>query len=143
MSDTTAGKRPKSADGSMTIREHLVELRSRIIRSVLAVVVGGVVLLVFYDQVLRFLVQPYVDLCNEKPDLGCGGELVVLGPLDGFTTRVRIAGGWQRARVTNGATSGVTFRASVRTPGPDRWGVSRMFSARHRGLLTRRSLRTF
>jgi sec-independent protein translocase protein TatC len=76
----------------MTIREHLLELRSRIIRSALAVVVGAVVLLVFYDQVLEFLVKPYVDLCREKPDLECEGSLVVLGPLDGFATRVRIAG---------------------------------------------------
>lgn len=81
-----------SSDGTMTVREHLIELRSRVIRSAMAVAAGAVVILVFYDQVLEFLTKPYVDLCASKPEYECGGSLVVLGPLDGFTTRIRISG---------------------------------------------------
>src|SRR5436190_15655174 len=84
----------QSPDDRMTLTEHLRELRTRIIRSMLAVVIGVIVIMAFYDQVLRFLNQPYVDLCARKPVDFCvatGGELFALGPLDGFTTRLSIS----------------------------------------------------
>jgi sec-independent protein translocase protein TatC len=84
-----------SPDDRMTLTEHLRELRSRIIRCMLAIVVGIILIMAFYDPVLDFLKQPYVDLCRSKPDDFCGvqndGNLVSLGPLDGFTTRLSIA----------------------------------------------------
>ena len=78
-----------SPDDRMTLVEHLAELRSRIIRSLLAVVVGIIVLLTFYDQVLNFLRRPYNTLCKHKPNLKCG-DLQFIGPLEGFTTRLSI-----------------------------------------------------
>jgi sec-independent protein translocase protein TatC len=75
-------------DDTMTLTEHLAELRTRIIRSLLAVVVGVIVLLASYDQVLAFMKRPYDQLCEQKPNLNC--ELSFLGPLEGFTTRLTI-----------------------------------------------------
>lgn len=80
----------KTPDDRMTLTEHLGELRTRIIRSVLAIVIGMIVLQVFYDQVLRFLRKPYTDLCERKPSLNCVGSLQFLSPLEGFTTRLSI-----------------------------------------------------
>jgi sec-independent protein translocase protein TatC len=77
-----------SPDDRMTLVEHLAELRSRIIRSLLAVVVGIIVLLTFYDQVLDFLRRPYSALCDRNPKIAC--ELFTLGPLEGLTTRLSI-----------------------------------------------------
>jgi sec-independent protein translocase protein TatC len=77
-----------SPDDRMTLTEHLSELRSRIIRSLLAVVVGIIVFLTFYDQVLDFLRRPYNELCKRKPKLTC--DLQFIGPLEGFTTRLSI-----------------------------------------------------
>jgi sec-independent protein translocase protein TatC len=84
-------KRPKlaSPDDRMTLIEHLAELRSRIIRSLLAVVIGIIVVLAAYDRVLDFLRRPYNELCDRKPNLTC--ELQFIGPLEGFTTRLSIA----------------------------------------------------
>ena len=73
---------------TMTLTEHLAELRTRIIRATLAVVVGIIVLLALYDQVLAFMRKPYNDLCKAKPNLNC--DLTFLGPLEGFTTRLTI-----------------------------------------------------
>ena len=84
-------KRPKlaSPDDRMTLIEHLAELRSRIIRCLLAVVVGIIVLLALYDHVLDFLRRPYESLCSRnKPNLDC--QLFTLGPLEGLTTRLSI-----------------------------------------------------
>lgn len=80
----------KTPDDRMTLTEHLAELRTRIIRSLLAVVIGIIVLIAFYDQVLRFITKPYVRLCESKPELGCSGKLGFLGPLEGLSTRLSI-----------------------------------------------------
>lgn len=74
----------------MTLTQHLAELRTRIIRSVLAIVFGIIIILTFYDQVLDFLRKPYSDLCKSKNWQNCG-ELQFLGPLEGLSTRLSIA----------------------------------------------------
>ena len=38
----------------------------RIIRSALAITIGMVLIIAFYDQVLDFLLEPYQDLCREQ-----------------------------------------------------------------------------
>ena len=78
-----------SAD-SMTLTEHLAELRVRIIRSALAVAIGMVLIIAFYDQVLEFLVQPYVDLCERKSADFCDPTLNTFSPTEGLATRMRV-----------------------------------------------------
>jgi sec-independent protein translocase protein TatC len=80
-----------SVDQAMPIIEHLRELRVRIVRSLLAVVVGTIVILAAYDPVKRFLTQPYRNLCSTNPDFNCDGSLFALGPLDGFSARMKVA----------------------------------------------------
>lgn len=79
-----------SGADTMTLTEHLAELRVRIIRSALAVAVGMVLIIAFYDQVLDFLLQPYVDLCERKPQDFCDPELFIFSPTEGLATRVRV-----------------------------------------------------
>ena len=76
---------------SMTIMQHLAELRNRLVISIFAVAVGATVLLILYEPVLDFLVSPYRDLCASKTSLHCDGTLYALGPIDGFAARMRIA----------------------------------------------------
>lgn len=73
----------------MTITEHLAELRTRIIRSVLAIAVGVVAIMASYDLVLDFLRAPYESLCAQRPDLTC--DLQFISPLEGFSTRLSIS----------------------------------------------------
>lgn len=77
---------------SMSLIEHLAELRMRLIRSILAVALGAAGILAFYDPVLKFLTKPYRDLCANRPDFNCDGSLFALGPLDGLSARMKIAG---------------------------------------------------
>jgi sec-independent protein translocase protein TatC len=74
-----------------TLTEHLSELRFRIIRSLLAIGIGMLVVLLQYERLLRFLTTPYRDLCAERPDFNCDGTLYGLGPLDGLAARMRIS----------------------------------------------------
>lgn len=78
----------------MTLTEHLAELRQRVIRAGLAVIVGAVAILAFYDPVLRFLTRPYDRLCDDDPQfcgVSGGATLTILDPLEGLSTRLRIA----------------------------------------------------
>jgi sec-independent protein translocase protein TatC len=79
--------------GNMTIIEHLNELRSRLLRVVLAIFAGMIVGFVVYDHVLHFLTGPYRDLCRDQLDnLKCDGDLLNPDPIGGFGTRVRLSG---------------------------------------------------
>jgi sec-independent protein translocase protein TatC len=92
--------KPDPAQHEMTLTEHLAELRMRIIRSGLAVMVGGVVVMAMYDHVLNWMLQPYEDLCTRKPADFCGrsldpvtGKVVLfnLDPIEGLTTRLKVS----------------------------------------------------
>ena len=83
----------KTPDDQMTLTDHLAELRTRIIRGLLAVVVGIVIILAFYDPVMDFLLEPYRQLCALKPQF-CelsNGNVISTAPLEGFSTRLSIA----------------------------------------------------
>jgi sec-independent protein translocase protein TatC len=81
----------KGPDDRMTLRDHLAELRVRIVRASLAIVVGVIVIMAFYNPVLRFLTKPYRNLCARKGLDFCNGDLFALGPLEGFSSRISIS----------------------------------------------------
>lgn len=83
----------------MTLVEHLAELRSRLIKAILAIAIGGLVAWFAYDWILDALLQPYCEqlagrgtrLVTEGGDAeGC--VLFVTDPLEQFSVRLRIAG---------------------------------------------------
>jgi sec-independent protein translocase protein TatC len=77
-------------DDSMTLTEHLAELRTRIIRSALAIALGMVFVVVFYDQVLDFLLRPYKQLCDDRGPSFCDAQLNTFTPTEGLSTRLRV-----------------------------------------------------
>lgn len=80
-----------SPEDRMTLTEYLAELRTRIIRALLAMVLGITIVMAFYGPVLRFLTQPYVDLCARRGADFCVADLQYLSPLEGFSTRLSIS----------------------------------------------------
>lgn len=78
------------SDDRMSLMEHLTELRDRIIKIVLAVVVGMVVSFILYPQIFDFLTGPYEQIANEGRSL-TGGDLLILDPLEGFGVRMKLA----------------------------------------------------
>lgn len=87
MTEATSG----ADQEAMTFVEHLVELRSRIVKALAGVAVGALVVLIAYEQILEFLVRPYVELCSARDSLNCDGSLYSFGPVEGFTARMRIS----------------------------------------------------
>lgn len=80
-----ATRRNRPSPQSMTLVEHLTELRRRVVVSVIAFAVAGVVCFVLYPHILSFLKAPYCHVTRN-----C--TLYVTGPLDGLSLRVEIAG---------------------------------------------------
>ena len=81
----------KGPEDRMTLRDHLAELRTRIVRACLAIVVGVIIIMAFYDQVLQFLTKPYRQLCEDRGPEFCSGKVSTLSALDGFSTRISIS----------------------------------------------------
>lgn len=82
-----ASRTASSPQSGMTIVEHLRELRSRLVASLLAVGVGMIVGFVVYERLLDVLIDPY---CRVLPDdQPC--TLVIRDPMEGFATRLRVS----------------------------------------------------
>jgi sec-independent protein translocase protein TatC len=83
-----SAKTTAAAGGQMTLVEHLAELRKRMIISVVAIAVGMIVVTFFYNDIIHWLVQPYLDaFCNEKTGAGC--QLLQTDPMEGFGVRIK------------------------------------------------------
>lgn len=70
----------------MTVVEHLTELRGRIIISMVAITAGAIVCFIFSESIIKFFVQYYKDATHGEKT-----QLIFLGPLDAFITRVKVA----------------------------------------------------
>lgn len=83
---------PEQQPGTMTLFEHLAELRNRMIVGIGAVLVASIVAWFFYGNVVDFMRGPYCHLLAiQKSKAISGCDLVTRGPLEGFTTRLKVS----------------------------------------------------
>jgi sec-independent protein translocase protein TatC len=78
----------------MSLLEHLAELRTRLIRSCVALVITTAVsFAVLYEPLLRFLLKSYCDVPASYRIETVGGDcrLAALGPLDPLGVRVQVS----------------------------------------------------
>ncbi len=91
MTEDTLNARP---EGEMTLIEHLTELRTRIIKSVAAIGIGGVIVLIFYRRIFDVIKEPYCkaleDIDQESFIENC--QLVQTQPLEGFSLLFTVVG---------------------------------------------------
>ena len=75
----------------MTLFEHLAELRNRLLIAILGIAVGTLVVWFFYDPVIKFMLHPYHAFVTSHPGKDVSkGQLITTGPLEGFTTRLKV-----------------------------------------------------
>lgn len=79
-------------DGTMTLFEHLAELRNRVIISLVAVIAGMVVIWFLYNPIISFMLEPYRAFAAHHPGKSITSNLVTTSPLEGFTTRLKVCG---------------------------------------------------
>ncbi len=78
-------------EGRMSLIAHLRELRSRLIKSAIAVVLGAIVGFVFYQDILEWFIGPFraaVEQLNESRDLNA--EINFAGIADPFVIPLKI-----------------------------------------------------
>jgi sec-independent protein translocase protein TatC len=81
----------KTPEDTMSLTDHLRELRQRLVKSILAVVIGLFLVFTFYEPVYKFLFRPYVQLCV-NPKYHCDGRAVIIDPLGPIAARLRVSG---------------------------------------------------
>lgn len=84
---STAALRAGDA-GRMTFMEHLIELRSRVIKCAIAVGLGAVVGWLLYSRVISLLIQPYNKISGKS--LTAGDALIATGPAEPFAIRIKL-----------------------------------------------------
>jgi sec-independent protein translocase protein TatC len=80
----------RAADGSMTLVEHFRELRTRLFRASLAIVVGLIGGFVLAQPAFELLSQPYCRLPGMMVDGECQ-KFIMLAPADGFVLKLKLA----------------------------------------------------
>lgn len=79
---------PDLDDSSAPLIEHLTELRSRLIKSALAFIVGMVICFTVWNPIFNFLTRP---ICSALADLGQDCGLVLIKLQEGFFVAIRIS----------------------------------------------------
>lgn len=86
-------QRRENPEGRMSLMEHLRELRNRLLKAILVIVIGMAVALVFSNKTLTIVTHPFCSATiNGKT--GCtqvGDQLTISGVFDAFFIRIQIA----------------------------------------------------
>lgn len=85
-----ADRRPDPR-GTMTLTEHLRELRTRLVKCLIAITLGMVVGWVYYTQIFDLLSAPVDRVVQEAAGQGRDVKLVVSGVADAFTLQLKVA----------------------------------------------------
>jgi sec-independent protein translocase protein TatC len=95
----SARTKEKDPEGRMPLADHLRELRNRLLRSVLAIVVVTIVALFFYKDIVDFLMRPVLESVGCPPQArgnlsagtGSCAEFTVNGLLSPFTIMLKVS----------------------------------------------------
>jgi sec-independent protein translocase protein TatC len=83
-------KQKEDPTASMSVVDHLRELRDRLIWATIAIAVGAVVCFIFFEPIIHLMVEPYRDATISKA-FPNGKPLIFTSPLEAFTTRIKVA----------------------------------------------------
>jgi sec-independent protein translocase protein TatC len=86
-------KAQANPDGRMPLFDHLRELRNRLVKAVLAIIVGMILAGVFSNQTWSYITRPFCE-ATIRGMTGChqvGDTLIVTSVFDGFFLRIKVA----------------------------------------------------
>jgi sec-independent protein translocase protein TatC len=92
--DVLRGKprNPVGPDGRMALSDHFRELRARLIRSALVLVVAFILAIVFYDQLLALVQHPYNSAQQTLKDKGIVSTIYVGDATGGLLLQMKLCG---------------------------------------------------
>jgi sec-independent protein translocase protein TatC len=84
-------KRQENPDGRMPLFDHLRELRNRVVKISVAVLVGAAVSWVFYQRIWDFIQRPYCEAVKYCDPSKVGHTLILTSVMDGFYLHIRVS----------------------------------------------------
>lgn len=86
-------KRRENPDGRMPLLDHLRELRTRVVKAAIAIVIGMIIALCFSNPTIHWIMRPFCDVSiNGKTGCkGFGDQLVTNGIFDPLSLRIKLA----------------------------------------------------
>jgi sec-independent protein translocase protein TatC len=84
-------KRQSNPDGRMPLMDHLRELRNRVVKIALVILIGAGVSWAFYNRIWAFLKEPYCRAVNGCNPTKLGHTLIYSGVMDGFYLHLKVA----------------------------------------------------
>ncbi|MEM8922920.1 MAG: twin-arginine translocase subunit TatC [Actinomycetota bacterium] len=81
--------KPVEPEGEMSLLAHLTELRTRLMWSVGAIVVGAIIVFIFNNTIFELLQEPY---CDAQTAQGKECEFLVRSPTEGFSVVITLSG---------------------------------------------------
>jgi sec-independent protein translocase protein TatC len=85
------GSAPTDTEGRMPLMDHLRELRNRLVKALIALVVGTIVGFAFFDTIYEFIKEPYCELPQEHMLKPGECSLAVQGIFESFFINLKIA----------------------------------------------------
>lgn len=85
MGKTKKKKVDDPLETTMSLGDHLEELRARLILALLGLAVGAVFCLIFGGKIVSIIEKPYIDVMGEK------ARFITISPAEGFVSYMRIA----------------------------------------------------
>jgi sec-independent protein translocase protein TatC len=84
-------KRQENPDGRMPLMDHLGELRNRVVKVALAIIVGASVSWVFFDRIWAFMQRPYCQAVGYCKVNTLGHSLFISNVTDGFYLHIKVS----------------------------------------------------
>ena len=84
-------KRQENPDGRMPLMDHLHELRNRVVKVALAIIVGASVSWVFFDRIWAFMQRPYCQAVGYCKVNTLGHSLFISNVMDGFYLHIKVS----------------------------------------------------
>src|ERR1700722_2012394 len=86
-------KQQANPDGRMPLMDHLRELRNRVVKAALAIIIGMAIALFFSSPTIHWIMRPFCDATiNGKTGCsGFGDQLTVTGIFDPLSLRIKLA----------------------------------------------------
>lgn len=85
------GGRRVGTPGNMSLPDHLRELRSRVLKSALAIVIGTTIGWIYYQQIFDFLAQPINEVVEQARAQGRDVTLTITDVAGAFTLQLKVA----------------------------------------------------
>ena len=83
-------KKAADATATMSVVDHLRELRDRLVFSLIGIALGAMICFIFFEPIIDMMIRPYRD-ATIGPGFPNGKPLIFTNPLEAFMTRIKVA----------------------------------------------------